>query len=48
MYDAKVREIYATLFKTAEAALTEKLAREIADVVVKHPSIKTQISVGGK
>ena len=43
MYDAQTRELYATMFKTAEAALQQKLAAEIASVVQAHPVIAAQL-----
>lgn len=37
MYDAQTRASYNELFKRAEAQLKDKLARELAPVLAKHP-----------
>jgi hypothetical protein len=42
MYDAQTRELYATLFKTASAALKDKHAQELAEVLVKLKQQETK------
>jgi len=48
MYDARTREMYAAMFKTAEAVVMEKLASELAHVLSTHTQVAAELQTETK